>query len=180
MRILIAALGLSLATGTGGLAAPKHARDYIILGAEDGEVFAMHKGSIRKAGPQRVDAKLVFVWMTPRDVEDAAGKKVAEGGAYSISDFAVDCRKTAYSPVRTTYFAETGTVLHVEEHPAGGEGWMNEVTTPFVKLACSAGLRETVRAKRYSSMGEFVTAVRKAFEPDMSVWGPLVGATPKP
>lgn len=139
-------------------------RAYIVVGAEDCEVLALDKGSVRPVSPGIVDGALMELTCSPREVRDAGGKLLGEA-AYNSSVLRANCRKQTYSPIRTTYYREDGSVLHVRTYPPGEEGWLHEATTAFVRLACSERLRKRHPVKNYATTEDFLSDVRKSFQP---------------
>lgn len=137
-------------------------RTYVVLDAEDCEVRALEKGSLRLVSPGVMDGEYVEFTCVPQDVQNPQGEVIGKA-AYLSTAVRVDCRKQTFSLVRTTFYREDGSVLLVETYPGGQEGWLHDATTKFVRLACSQRLQKRYPGKTYASPAEFLAVVRRSF-----------------
>lgn len=141
--------------------APGASLNYIMVGGEDGEVFALDRDSIRPLGRGRHGARFVFA-----RISEAAELNQKDPSAVDIADVIVTCRPLGYELVRTRHYDSKGRLVRDETKTPPEAGWLHEVTEGMSRVVCSKALQRKVPTRSFPSIEAFSKQVDAWFSPD--------------
>ena len=140
--------------------APGAPLNYIMVGGEDGEVFALDRDSIRPMGRGRYAARFVFA-----RISEAAELNTEDPSAVDIADVIVTCRPLGYELVHIGHYDSKGRLVREETKTPPEAGWLHEVTEGMSRVVCSQALQRKVPTRSFPSIEAFSKQVDAWFSP---------------